>query len=73
MAMALAFSAYGGPDALHPIHMDPPAVEAGHVRVRVRAAGVNPVDAKLRRGDFAATIPATARPPLGCHRYRHRE
>ncbi|MEU4230132.1 NADP-dependent oxidoreductase [Nonomuraea sp. NPDC026600] len=59
MAMAIAFSAYGGPDVLHPIHIDPPAVQAGHVRVRVRAAGVNPVDAKLRRGDFAATIPAT--------------
>ncbi|MFC5822435.1 NADP-dependent oxidoreductase [Nonomuraea insulae] len=59
MAIAIAFSAYGGPDVLHPIRIAPPAVEAGHVRVRVKAAGVNPVDAKLRRGDFAATLPAT--------------
>ncbi|PZF97947.1 NADP-dependent oxidoreductase [Micromonospora deserti] len=57
MAMAIAFSAYGGPDVLHPIDIDPPLAEAGQVRVRVKAAGVNPVDVKLRRGDFAATMP----------------
>jgi enoyl reductase len=55
--MAIAFSAFGGADVLHLIDVDPPTVNAGQVRVRVKAAGVNPVDIKLRRGDFAATVP----------------
>ncbi|MBX7269584.1 NADP-dependent oxidoreductase [Micromonospora sp. Llam7] len=58
MAIAIVFAEYGDPEVLHPIDIDPPTPAAGQVRVRVKAAGVNPVDAKLRRGDFAAVMPA---------------
>ncbi|WP_034238414.1 alcohol dehydrogenase catalytic domain-containing protein, partial [Saccharomonospora iraqiensis] len=53
MGEAVGFHAYGGPDVLRLLHIDVGAPAAGQVRVRVRAAGVNPVDCKLRRGDFA--------------------
>ncbi|GAA4569029.1 NADP-dependent oxidoreductase [Micromonospora coerulea] len=65
MALAIAFSAYGGPEVLHPIDIDPPAPGTGQLRVRVKAAGVNPVDVKLRRGDFAVTMPADFPQRLG--------
>jgi enoyl reductase len=58
MAMAIVFAEHGDPEVLHPIDIDPPTVAAGQVRIRVKAAGVNPVDVKLRRGDFAAVMPA---------------
>lgn len=53
MGEAVGFHAYGGPDVLRLLHVDVGAPAAGQVRVRVRAAGVNPVDCKVRRGDFA--------------------
>nr|MDT0656737.1 NADP-dependent oxidoreductase [Micromonospora sp. DSM 115978] len=65
MAMAIAFSAYGGPEVLHPIDIHPPLPAVGQVRVRVKAAGVNPVDVKLRRGDFVATVPVAFPQRLG--------
>ena len=58
MAMAIVFAEYGNPEVLHPIDIDPPTAARGQVRIRVKAAGVNPVDVKLRRGDFAAVMPA---------------
>ncbi|MET7966183.1 NADP-dependent oxidoreductase [Micromonospora sp. NPDC005305] len=57
MAIAIVFAEYGDPGVLHPIDIDPPTAEARQVRIRVKAAGVNPVDAKLRRGDFASVMP----------------
>ncbi|MFC7546579.1 NADP-dependent oxidoreductase [Plantactinospora sp. GCM10030261] len=65
MVTAIAFTAYGGPDVLHPVEIDLPQPAAGQIRVRVKAAGVNPVDVKLRRGDFATTMPATFPQRLG--------
>jgi enoyl reductase len=65
MVTAIVFTAYGGPDVLHPVEIDLPTPAAGQIRVRVKAAGVNPVDAKLRRGDFAATMPANFPQRLG--------
>ena len=58
MAIAVVFTEYGDPEVLHPIEVDPPTAATGQVRIRVKAAGVNPVDVKLRRGDFAAATPA---------------
>jgi enoyl reductase len=58
MAIAIVFAEYGDPEVLHPIDIDPPTAAAGQVRIRVKAAGVNPVDVKLRRGDFADAMPA---------------
>ncbi|MER7005880.1 NADP-dependent oxidoreductase [Dactylosporangium sp. NPDC000555] len=57
MAIAIVFAEYGDPQVLRPIDIDPPTAAAGQVRVQVKAAGVNPVDVKLRRGDFAAAMP----------------
>ncbi|MGV9456098.1 NADP-dependent oxidoreductase [Streptomyces sp. NPDC003635] len=65
MATAVAFSAYGGPEVLRPLEFQEPVAGPGEVRVRVRAAGVNPVDVKLRRGDFEGMVPVTFPQRLG--------
>jgi enoyl reductase len=65
MAKAIAFSAYGPPSVLHAVEVEEPHAAAGQVRVRVKAAGVNPVDYKMRRGDFADTVPARFPQTLG--------
>ncbi len=62
MARRVVFTAYGGPEVLHLVNDDPPRPGPGDIRVRVRAAGVNPVDCKIRRGYFASpgdTFPQT--------------
>jgi enoyl reductase len=61
----MAFSAFGGPEVLHPIEIAEPAAGPGEVRVRVRAAGVAPLDCKIRGGMFAGTRPATFPHRLG--------
>jgi enoyl reductase len=65
MARAVAFSAYGPPSVLHEIDAKEPDAGPGQVRVRVKTAGVNPVDYRLRRGDFAAIMPARFPQTLG--------
>lgn len=62
---ALAFSRYGGPDVLEIIDVPEPAVGAGQVRVRVKAAGVQSFEAKLRRGDLRGYVPVTFPQRLG--------
>ncbi|AZM45868.1 NADPH:quinone reductase [Streptomyces sp. WAC 06738] len=54
MVFAMGFSEYGGPEVLRPLDVEVPAPAAGEVRVRVRCAGVNPLDWKLRGGRMAA-------------------
>ncbi|WP_156758136.1 NADP-dependent oxidoreductase [Actinokineospora pegani] len=54
MTRAVALSAYGGPEVLGVIDVESPVPGAGQVVVDVRAAGVNPVDCKIRAGWFAA-------------------
>ncbi len=49
---AMAMTRYGGPEAIESIETPDPVPAAGQVRVRVRAAGVQPWDVKLRRGDM---------------------
>ncbi len=44
---ALRFSEHGGPDVLSVTDVPSPRPGPGEVLVRVRAAGVNPVDAGL--------------------------
>lgn len=46
--------AYGGPDQLHLEDAPSPRPEAREIVARVRAAGVNPVDWKIREGRFRA-------------------
>ncbi|MFF9641450.1 NADP-dependent oxidoreductase [Kitasatospora aureofaciens] len=45
---------FGGPEALELVEVERPVAGAGQVRVRVEAAGVNPVDALTRSGELAA-------------------
>ena len=54
---AMAITAYGGPEAMRPMDLDDPKVGPDAVLVRVRAAGVNPVDAKVRAGYLDAAFP----------------
>jgi NADPH2:quinone reductase len=51
---AMAMIAPGGPEVLRPLEIDEPRITQPHqIKVRVRAAGVNPIDTKLRsRGVF---------------------
>ncbi|MGP3987996.1 NADP-dependent oxidoreductase [Streptomyces sp. 3N207] len=57
MPEAIAFAAYGGPEVLQPTGIDIPEPDPDQVRVAVRAAGVNPLDWKLRSGALAAVMP----------------
>ncbi|MDJ1113293.1 quinone oxidoreductase family protein [Microbacterium dauci] len=50
MASAITYLALGGPEVLTFGDIDIPAPGPGDVAVRIQAAGVNPLDAKLRAG-----------------------
>src|SRR5205823_4720273 len=55
---AVVYSEYGGPDVLHVADVQEPHAGAGQVRVAVRAAGVNPIDWKMRSGMMPGQLPA---------------
>lgn len=65
MTTAIMFSAFGGPEVLTAHRLDEPVAGPGEVRVRVRVAGVNPVDARVRRGEFTAVVQARFPQGLG--------
>jgi len=44
---------FGGPEVLALSEVPTPEPGAGEVRVKVKAAGVNPLDAQTRRGDYS--------------------
>ncbi|WP_194411090.1 quinone oxidoreductase family protein [Microbacterium cremeum] len=50
MSIAIAYTEFGGPEVLRPIEIPEPTAGAGELVIRVEAAGVNPIDAKLRSG-----------------------
>lgn len=55
MARYVRFDHFGGPEVLHIVTEDaPPLAGPGQVRVRVHAAGLNPVDWKIMKGGPAA-------------------
>ncbi|MEU2071395.1 NADP-dependent oxidoreductase [Streptomyces anulatus] len=60
---AIVYEEFGGPGVLHLERRDPPRPGPGQVRVAVRAAGVNPLDHKIRsglmEGAFPTPLPAT--------------
>lgn len=60
---AIVYEEFGGPGVLHLERRDPPRPGPGQVRVAVRAAGVNPLDHKIRNGwmedAFPTPLPAT--------------
>ncbi|MEY9886617.1 NADPH:quinone reductase-like Zn-dependent oxidoreductase [Catenulispora sp. MAP5-51] len=51
------FAEFGGPDVLHLIDTEEPHVGPGQVRIAVRAAGVNPVDWRIREGQKLSAHP----------------
>lgn len=51
---AIAFDHFGDPEVLHEIDVETPRPGPGQVRIRVKAAGVNPIDGKIRSGAMNA-------------------
>ncbi|MFD8982045.1 NADP-dependent oxidoreductase [Streptomyces sp. NPDC059564] len=49
---AVVVEGFGGPERVRVAEVEVPRPEAGQVRIRVRAAGVNPVDGAVRAGVF---------------------
>jgi len=60
---ALRYTEYGGPDVLTVEEAPEPHAGPGEVRVRVRAASVNPIDTKLRSGAMGGDPAALPRVP----------
>jgi NADPH:quinone reductase-like Zn-dependent oxidoreductase len=54
---AIRFDRLGPPEVLRPADADEPHPAPGQIRIRVRAAGVNPVDWKIRSGSSRRAIP----------------
>lgn len=52
--LAIGLNNYGGPEVLHPVELPDPQPGSGQVRVKVKAAGINPVDVMVREGALAA-------------------
>ncbi|ALJ19740.1 quinone oxidoreductase family protein [Microbacterium sp. No. 7] len=61
MATAITYTAFGGPEVLTVTDIDVPAPGPGEVAVRVEAAGVNPIDYKLRAGIRPSAVIAEPR------------
>jgi NADPH:quinone reductase-like Zn-dependent oxidoreductase len=64
---ALRYHRFGGPEVLHVDEVPEPIPREGEVKVRVRAASLNPLDWKLRAGHMR-WLPPFRHPPrtLGC-------
>lgn len=54
---AMAIQEFGGPELLQLVELPDPVVGPDVVLVRARAAGVNPVDFKIREGGLASRFP----------------
>ncbi|MBF4605318.1 quinone oxidoreductase family protein [Curtobacterium sp. VKM Ac-2884] len=59
---AFGLTEYGAPAVLHEVQLPEQHAGPGEVRIRVRAAAVNPVDAIIRSGGFAGNDRAIAEP-----------
>lgn len=59
MPRAVRFDKYGGLDVLQVVEVDRPTPGPGKVLVRVKAAGINPGEASIRKGLFAERWPST--------------
>jgi NADPH:quinone reductase-like Zn-dependent oxidoreductase len=56
---AVRFDTYGDIDVLKVVEVEPPEAGPGHVVVKVKAAGINPGEASIRKGVYAERWPAT--------------
>jgi len=59
MARAVRFDQYGGIDVLYVADVEVPSPAAGEVVVQVRAAGINPGEASIRKGYLDSRWPTT--------------
>jgi NADPH:quinone reductase-like Zn-dependent oxidoreductase len=59
MSRAVRFDEYGGFDVLKAVDVDPPSPGPGELLVRVKAAGINPGESKIRQGLLHERWPAT--------------
>src|SRR5579863_8213416 len=59
MPRAVRFDKYGGLEVLQVVEVDRPSPGPGKALVRVKAAGINPGEAMIRKGMFADRWPAT--------------
>jgi NADPH:quinone reductase-like Zn-dependent oxidoreductase len=59
MPKAVRFDEYGGVDVLHVVEVPRPEPGPGQALVQVKAAGINPGEAKIRAGLLHARWPAT--------------
>lgn len=57
MTKSIAFSEYGSADVLRVLDTELPEPGPGQVRIAVRAAGVNPLDSKIRAGYVQQVFP----------------
>ncbi|MET7297989.1 NADP-dependent oxidoreductase [Embleya sp. NPDC005575] len=53
----VSFAEFGDPDVLQLIDAEEPHAGPGHIRIAVRAAGVNPVDWRIREGQILGAHP----------------
>ncbi|WP_406143474.1 NADP-dependent oxidoreductase [Streptomyces sp. NBC_01012] len=53
----VSFAEFGGPDVLRILDADEPHAGPGRIRIAVRAAGVNPVDWRIREGQVLGAHP----------------
>jgi NADPH:quinone reductase-like Zn-dependent oxidoreductase len=53
----VSFAEFGGPDVLQLMDAEEPHAGPGQIRLAVRVAGVNPVDWRIREGQFRKTQP----------------
>jgi NADPH:quinone reductase-like Zn-dependent oxidoreductase len=59
MSRAVRFDEYGDVDVLQVVDVDTPAPGAGELLIRVKAAGINPGESKIREGLLHERWPAT--------------
>ncbi|MBL1286059.1 NADP-dependent oxidoreductase [Streptomyces sp. For3] len=53
----VSFAEFGGPDVLRLVDAEEPHAGRGRIRITVRAAGVNPVDWRIREGQILGAHP----------------
>jgi NADPH:quinone reductase-like Zn-dependent oxidoreductase len=63
---AVVAKRYGGPDVVEIVDAPAPEIHARDVLIDVRAAGLNPLDFKVRSGKAKLALPIKPPVPLGC-------